>query len=90
MMEVGCLLNFNEKIQEQGILLLYDRLYCLEIGSIGIYTIKPKKMQCFLFEKNIIFSEIHRTETECTNPSYIYVAHFRVSLWRNGYKSVNK
>lgn len=40
--------------------------------------IKPKELQVFLFEQNIIFSEIVGKKTQFTNPSYIYKNHIQV------------
>jgi triple functional domain protein len=40
---------------------------------------KPKELQVFLFEQNIIFSDIIGKKTQFTNPSYIYKSHIQVS-----------
>lgn len=83
MMDVGRLQKFDGKITAQGKLQLHGPVLCTE------YTVnpernthvmlKPRELQVFVFEQNIIFSEIVGKKTKFTNPSYIYRSHVQVS-----------
>lgn len=83
MMDVGRLQKFEGKITAQGKLLLHGPLQCIENSKCTDRNIsvgqKPKELQVFLFEQNIIFSEIVGKKTQFTNPSYIYKAHVQVT-----------
>lgn len=82
MMDVGRLQKFEGKITAQGKLLLHGTLSCLECINSERNTSsipKPKDIQVFLFEQNIIFSDIVGKRTQFTNPSYIYKAHIQVN-----------
>lgn len=87
MMDVGRLQKFDGKITAQGTLLLHGPLLCSEVGAAGgvdrnaASAVKPKELQVFLFEQNIIFSEIVGKKTQFTNPSYIYKSHVQVSFF---------
>lgn len=83
-MDVGRLQRFEGKITAQGKLLLHGPLLCTE-GASASYTdrntnivIKPRELQVFLFEQNIIFSEIVGKKNLFTSPSYIYKTHVQV------------
>lgn len=83
MMDVGRLQKFEGKITAQGKLLLHGPLLCTEGAGAGTdrntnLVIKPRELQVFLFEQNIIFSEIVGKKTQFTNPSYIYKTHVQV------------
>lgn len=82
MMDVGRLQKFEGKITAQGKLLLHGPILCTE-GNADRNTniaIKPRELQVFLFEQNIIFSEIVGKKTQFTNPSYIYKSHVQVNI----------
>lgn len=83
-MDVGRLQKFEGKITAQGKLLLHGPLQCTENSNStdrnSSIVPKPKELQVFLFEQNIIFSEIVGKKTQFTNPSYIYKAHVQVRL----------
>lgn len=86
MMDVGRLQKFEGKITAQGKLLLHGPLLCTE-GTTSAdrntnIVIKPRELQVFLFEQNIIFSEIVGKKTQFTNPSYIYRAHVQVKYFK--------
>lgn len=85
MMDVGRLQKFEGKITAQGKLLLHGPLLCTEYPSgagaldrQAAAALKPRDLQVFLFEQNIIFSEIVGKKTQFTNPSYIYKSHVQV------------
>lgn len=82
MMDVGRLQKFEGKITAQGKLLLHGVLSCLDCNDSERNTSsmqKPKDLQVFLFEQNIIFSDIvGKKTTQFTNPSYIYKSHIQV------------
>lgn len=81
MMDVGRLQKFEGKITAQGKLLLHGTLFCVECINSERNTSsmqKPKEIQVFLFEQNIIFSDIVGKKTQFTNPSYIYKSHIQV------------
>lgn len=82
MMDVGRLQKFEGKITAQGKLLLHGPLLCTEGASLTDrqtnQLVKPRELQVFLFEQNIIFSEIVGKKTQFTNPSYIYKTHVQV------------
>lgn len=81
MMDVGRLQKFEGKITAQGKLLLHGTIYCVECINAERNTSsmqKPKELQIFLFEQNIIFSDIIGKKTQFTNPSYIYKSHIQV------------
>lgn len=81
MMDVGRLQKFEGKITAQGKLLLHGTIYCVECNNAERNTSsmqKPKELQIFLFEQNIIFSDIIGKKTQFTNPSYIYKSHIQV------------
>lgn len=83
-MDVGRLQKFEGKITAQGKLLLHGPLLCME-GNTNVdrnssIVVKPRELQVFLFEQNIIFSEIVGKKTQFTNPSYIYKNHIQVNL----------
>lgn len=91
MMDVGRLQKFEGKITAQGKLLLHGPLLCTE-GSVNAdrntnIVIKPRELQVFLFEQNIIFSEIVGKKTQFTNPSYIYKSHVQVSEQTQHFKN---
>lgn len=83
MMDVGRLQKFEGKITAQGKLILHGPLQCTEYPSTADrhanVMLKPRDLQVFLFEQNIIFSEIVGKKTQFTNPSYIYKSHVQVS-----------
>lgn len=83
MMDVGRLQKFEGKITAQGKLLLHGPLYCTEgitnVERNSSITIKPRELQVFLFEQNIIFSDIVGKKTQFVNPSYIYKNHIQVN-----------
>jgi triple functional domain protein len=81
MMDVGRLQKFEGKITAQGNLLLYGTLLCVEClsGDRNSSMQKPKELRVFLFEQNIIFSDIVGRKTQFTNPSYIYKSHVQVN-----------
>lgn len=84
MMDVGRLQKFEGKITAQGKLLLHGPLLCTEgptnnIDRNSSIVPKPRELQVFLFEQNIIFSEIVGKKTQFTNQSYIYKAHVQVN-----------
>lgn len=81
MMDVGRLQKFEGKITAQGNLLLYGTLLCVESvnGDRNSTVQKTKEQRVFLFEQNIIFSDIVGKKTQFTNPSYIYKSHIQVS-----------
>lgn len=82
-MDVGRLQKFEGKITSQGKLLLHGTIYCIECNNTERNTSsmqKPKELQVFLFEQNIIFSDINGKKTQFTNPSYIYKSHIQVSV----------
>ncbi len=83
MMNVGRLQKFEGKITAQGKLLLHGTLFCVEANSTADRNTssiqKPKELQVFLFEQNIIFSDIVGKKTQFTNPTYIYKSHIQVS-----------
>lgn len=82
MMNVGRLQKFEGKITAQGKLLLHGTLFCVETNSSADRNAssiqKPKELQVFLFEQNIIFSDIVGKKTQFTNPTYIYKSHIQV------------
>lgn len=81
MMNVGRLQKFGGKITAQGKLLLHGNLFCVESNNAERNTSsmqKPKELQVFLFEQNIIFSDIVGKKTQFTNPTYIYKSHIQV------------
>ena len=79
MMDVGRLQKFEGKITAQGKLLLHGPLLCSEgVTAANCAPVKPRELQVFLFEQNIIFSEIVGKKTQFTNPSYIYKTHVQV------------
>lgn len=81
MMDVGRLQKFEGKITAQGKLLLHGAIFCVECINSERNTSsmqKPKELQVFLFEQNIIFSDIIGKKTQFTNPSYIYKSHIQV------------
>jgi hypothetical protein len=83
MMDVGRLQKFEGKITAQGKLLLHGTIFCIECNNTERNTSsmqKPKELQIFLFEQNIIFSDIIGKKTQFTNPSYIYKSHIQVGL----------
>lgn len=80
-MDVGRLQKFEGKITAQGKLLLHGTIFCGETSGGERNTSsmqKPKELQVFLFEQNIIFSDINGKKTQFTNPSYIYKSHIQV------------
>lgn len=82
-MDVGRLQKFEGKITAQGKLLLHGPLLCTEVDSNNgnpSIQYKPKELQVFLFEQNIILSEIVGKKTQFTNPAYIYKTHIQVRL----------
>lgn len=82
-MDVGRLQKFEGKITAQGKLLLHGPLLCTEVDSNNgnpSIVYKPKELQVFLFEQNIILSEIVGKKTQFTNPAYIYKTHIQVRL----------
>jgi len=82
MMDVGRLQKFEGKITAQGKLLLHGTIFCIECNNAERNTSsmqKPKELQIFLFEQNIIFSDIIGKKTQFTNPSYIYKSHIQVN-----------
>lgn len=83
MMDVGRLQKFEGKITAQGKLLVHGTLLCVECNNNSERNTssmqKPKDLQVFLFEQNIIFSDIIGKKTQFTNPSYIYKSHIQVS-----------
>lgn len=89
MMDVGRLQKFEGKITAQGKLLLHGTIYCVECINSERNTSsmqKPKELQVFLFEQNIIFSDIIGKKTQFTNPSYIYKSHIQVGSMRYFFK----
>lgn len=83
MMDVGRLQKFEGKITAQGKLLLHGTIFCIECNNSERNTSsmqKPKELQVFLFEQNIIFSDIIGKKTQFTNPSYIYKSHIQVDF----------
>lgn len=82
MMNVGRLQKFEGKITAQGKLLLHGTLFCVETNNSADRNTssiqKPKELQVFLFEQNIIFSDIVGKKTQFTNPTYIYKSHIQV------------
>lgn len=84
-MDVGRLQKFEGKITAQGKLLLHGPLLCTEVDSNnGNPSIcKPKELQVFLFEQNIILSDIVGKKTQFTNPAYIYKTHIQVGIINN-------
>lgn len=82
MMDVGRLQKFEGKITAQGKLLLHGPLVCVEGPMMAdrnsSIVPKPRELQVFLFEQNIIFSDIVGKKTQFTNPSYIYKTHIQV------------
>lgn len=83
-MDVSHLQNFEGSITEQGKLLLHGPLLYTEIDSNNdnarkIQVDKWKKVQVFLFDKNIILSEIVGEKTQFTDPTYIYKTYIQVS-----------
>ena len=81
MMDVGRLQKFEGKITAQGKLLLHGLLLCIECNNTERNTSsiqKPKEYQVFLFEQNIIFSDVIGKKTQFTNPTYIYKSHIQV------------
>lgn len=83
MMQVGRLQRFEGKITAQGRLLLSGSLFCVECNNAERNTSsmqKPKELQVFLFEQNIIFSDIVGKKTQFTNPSFIYKSHIQVGV----------
>lgn len=82
MMNVGRLQKFEGKITAQGKLLLHGTLICVETNNSvdrnASSIQKPKELQVFLFEQNIIFSDIVGKKTQFTNPTYIYKSHIQV------------
>lgn len=89
MMDVGRLQKFEGKITAQGKLILHGPLQCTECPSNAVgntnATPKPRDLQVFLFEQNIIFSEIVGKKTQFTSPSYIYKSHVQVRVgWTPG------
>lgn len=82
MMNVGRLQKFEGKITAQGKLLLHGTLICVETNNSADRNTssiqKPKELQVFLFEQNIIFSDIVGKKTQFTNPNYIYKSHIQV------------
>lgn len=82
MMDVGRLQKFEGKITAQGKLLLHGPLLCTEGPAAADRNnmTKPRELQVFLFEQNIIFSEIVGKKTQFTSPSYIYKAHVQVMI----------
>lgn len=87
MMNVGRLQKFEGKITAQGKLLLHGTLFCVETNNSTDRNTssiqKPKELQVFLFEQNIIFSDIVGKKTQFTNPTYIYKSHIQVKLMSN-------
>lgn len=87
-MDVGRLQKFEGKITAQGKLLLHGPLLCTEVdsnnGNASI-VYKPKELQVFLFEQNIILSEIVGKKTQFTNPAYIYKTHIQVRFVLNDF-----
>ncbi|KAJ6643645.1 Kalirin, partial [Pseudolycoriella hygida] len=82
MMDVGRLQNFAGKITAQGNLLQHGPLLCTEVDSNNrnpITVSKPKEYQVFLFDQNIILSEIIGKKTQFTNPAYFYKAHIQTN-----------
>ncbi|XP_037034473.1 kalirin isoform X5 [Bradysia coprophila] len=82
MMDVGRLQKFEGKITAQGKLLLHGPLLCTEVDSNNgnpSIVCKPKELQVFLFEQNIILSEIVGKKTQFTNPAYIYKTHIQIN-----------
>lgn len=83
MMDVGRLQKFEGKITAQGKLLLHGPLLCMEANISAdrntSITPKPRELQVFLFEQNIIFSDIVGKKTQFTNPAYIYRTHIQVN-----------
>lgn len=80
-MDVGRLQKFEGKITSQGKLLLHGTIFCVECNNAERNTSsmqKPRELQVFLFEQNIIFSDITGKKTQFTNPSYIYKSHIQV------------
>lgn len=79
MMDVGRLQKFEGKITAQGKLLLHGTIVCTESNNTDRNSMqKPRELQVFLFEQNIIFSDIVGKKTQFTNPSYIYKSHIQV------------
>lgn len=85
MMDVGRLQKFEGKITAQGKLLLHGPLLCTEGGNNmernASVAVKPRELQVFLFEQNIIFSDIVGKKTQFVNPSYIYKNHIQVYIY---------
>jgi triple functional domain protein len=84
MMDAGRLQNFEGKITAQGKLLLHETLMCTEASNVPVSLKrssfpKSKEFRVFLFEQNIIFSEIVGKKTQFTNPAYIYRSHIQVN-----------
>lgn len=80
-MDVSLLQNFDYKITAQDKLLHRGPLLCTEIDSNtknARIVYKLKELQVFLFEKNIILSEMVGKQTQFTSPTYIYKAHIQV------------
>nr|CAD7197370.1 unnamed protein product [Timema douglasi] len=77
MMDVGRLQGFDGKITAQGKLLLHGSLVCCDTSSA--FNLKCKELQVFLFEQNIIFSDVVGKKTQFTNPTYTYRAHIQVN-----------
>lgn len=83
-MDVGRLQKFEGKITAQGKLLLHGLLICVECNNTERNTSsiqKPKEYQVFLFEQNIIFSDVFGKKTQFTNPTYIYKSHIQVCYY---------
>lgn len=91
-MDVGRLQKFEGKITAQGKLLLHGPLLCTEgasnIDRNSSIVVKPRELQVFLFEQNIIFSDIVGKKTQFTNPSYIYKNHIQVSQLSSQKKNI--
>lgn len=94
MMDVGRLQKFEGKITAQGKLLLHGPLYCTEgitnVERNSSITIKPRELQVFLFEQNVIFSDIVGKKTQFVNPSYIYKNHIQVNTHIRYYVSIKR
>lgn len=84
MMDVGRLQKFEGKITSQGKLLMHGPLVCAEGPATAdrnsSIAPKPRELQVFLFEQNIIFSDIVGKKTQFTNPAYIYKTHIQVGV----------
>lgn len=81
---INRLQKFEGNITSQGKLLLYGPMMCVEGASNAdrnsSMALKPRELQIFLFEQNIIFAEILGKKTQFTDPTYIYKNHIQVCV----------